>query len=419
MRLDARTHAFALTWLAYAGFYLGRKNLSVMMPALSANEGFSTDLLARVVFCYSVAYSVGQFIMGILADRIGSRRVATAGMLVSALANLGLAFTGGPVAFLVLQTINGFAQACGWPALVKMISGWFAPPERGTALSWWCTNYVFGAFLATMFATFAISGPLLASWGWRRGAVFPALLLSVIALIFARFAPGEGPLEAISEPSAGSQPSASRWGQLREVVFDPAIQTIALAYFFIKFTRYAFLFWLPLYMVQRLGYAQGDAGYTSSAFELVGFTGVLAAGYLSDRVFESRRYPVGCLMLAGLSIACLVHPALSAQGWWGNLLGISLIGALVFGPDTLMGGAATQDLAARHAAASAAGFVNCVGSSGQLLSPLIVAFVVKYWGWDSVFHTFVVMAALGSLALATRWSWTRDKLPSEIEWQQA
>jgi len=413
LRLDARAQAFALTWLAYAGFYFCRKNLSVMMPALSAGEGFSTDLLARVVFCYSVAYSLGQFTMGIVADRIGPRRVATAGMLVSALANLALAFTSGPEAFLILQTINGFAQACGWPALVKMISGWFAPRERGTALSWWCTNYVFGAFLATMFATFAISGPVLASWGWKRGAVFPALLLSVVAVIFARFAPGEGPLETPAVPST------SRWSQLREVVLDPAIQTIAVAYFFIKFTRYAFLFWLPLYMVQRLGYTQADAGYTSSAFELVGFTGVLAAGYLSDRVFESRRYPVGALMLAGLSVACLVHPTLSAQGWWGNLLGISLIGALVFGPDTLMGGAATQDLAARHAAASAAGFVNCVGSSGQLLSPLIVAFVVKYWGWDAVFYTFVVMAALGSFALATRWNWTRAKLPQEIEWQQA
>ncbi|MBK7930436.1 MAG: MFS transporter [Bryobacterales bacterium] len=209
--------------------------------------------------------------------------------------------------------------------------------------------------------------------------MFPALLLSVVAVIFARFAPGEGPLET------SAAPSTSRWSQLSEVVCDPAIQTIAVAYFFIKFTRYAFLFWLPLYMVQRLGYTQADAGYTSSAFELVGFTGVLAAGYLSDRVFKSRRYPVGALMLAGLSIACLVHPTLSAQGWWGNLLGISLIGALVFGPEPGR---------RRQSGGLAAGL-----SASAPAASCVIA-VVRYWGGTRC--SPLLMAALGSW-LATRW----------------
>lgn len=396
---------FAATWIAYAGLYLCRKNLSVLMPALSRDLSFSADLLAQIVFLYSAAYSFGQFTMGLAADRFGARRVVIAGMTVSAAANFAMAFTAHPLLWLVLQGVNGLAQACGWPSLIKIVAAQFTAAERGRALAWWCTSYVFGAFLATLFATLAMTGPLWAALGWQRGAIFPAVVLLALAAAFALRRTGDSAVEtpAVSKSVDG----------LRQVAFDGAIQTIAVSYFFIKLTRYAFLFWLPLYMVERLGYSQAQAGYASSAFELAGFAGVLAAGYLSDRLFASRRFPVGALMLAGLAAACWAHPALAAQGWAGNLMGISLIGALVFGPDTLMGGAATQDLAHREFAATAAGFVNSVGSMGQLASPLFVAQIVKHWGWDALFCSFVVMAAAGSLTLATRWSRPRPHAQAE------
>jgi sugar phosphate permease len=131
---------------------------------------------------------------------------------------------------------------------------------------------------------------------------------------------------------------------------------------------------------------------------------VLLSGYLSDKVFHGRRFPVGTLFLAGLAVACLVFPALSQFSRAGNWLGIALLGILTFGPDTLMGGAATQDAAEPDTAATAAGFVNGVGSVGQLLSPLVVSVVVKAAGWDNLFFLFVACAAAGSGVLATRWA---------------
>ena len=108
-------------------------------------------------------------------------------------------------------------------------------------------------------------------------------------------------------------------------------------------------------------------------------------------------------MLAGLAAACLAYPALSASGRWGNWIAIALVGMLTFGPDTLMGGAATQDLAVSTAAATAAGYVNSVGSLGQMVSPLVVSVMTVGGVWDSLFYLLVVVAALGALALATRW----------------
>ena len=76
--------AFALTWIAYCGYYLCRKNFSVLMPYLKTEQGYSSESLAHVLFVYSVAYSLGQFGMGHLADRVGARGVVMCGALVSA-----------------------------------------------------------------------------------------------------------------------------------------------------------------------------------------------------------------------------------------------------------------------------------------------------------------------------------------------
>jgi sugar phosphate permease len=73
---------FAITWLAYAGFYLTRKSLSVAKIELKKPEvwGLSTETLAAVDGGYLIADAAGQFLWGVLGDRVGTRRVVLAGM---------------------------------------------------------------------------------------------------------------------------------------------------------------------------------------------------------------------------------------------------------------------------------------------------------------------------------------------------
>src|SRR5262249_37320713 len=158
-----------------------------------------------------------------------------------------------------------------------------------------------------------------------------------------------------------------------------------------------------MYFSERLRYSDAQAGYTSSVYELAGFAGVLASGYLSDLVFQARRYPVATLFLLLLAAACVLPPALAGSGPWGIIAGVLLIGALCFGADTLIAGAATQDAATAATTASAAGFVNGVGSAGQLLSPYLVAWTVPRFGWDRLFLVLALFAAAGGLLLLSRW----------------
>ena len=403
-----RRRVFAVTWLTYAGFYLCRKNFAVAMPLLTEEFGYTKLDFATIIFVFSLFYAGGQFVNALLSDRFGARLVVGIGMLVSAASNIAMGFAGSLMAFTLLAPLNGLGQSAGWSGLVKTMASWFRPRERGIVMGWWGTSFVLGGSFATIFATLCVtSETLLPDAGWRRGFFFPALAVAAVAalyIVLVRNRPADVGLDALEVETSGSQVTGTPTSVLRSTLAEPALWAISAMYFFLKSTRYAFLFWLPLYMTEALDYPLAEAGYTSALYELVGFSGAIFAGYVSDKLAGSRRFPVGSLMLLALALVLFLHPIFSSHGPIGFAVWISLVGIFTYGPDSLMSGAAAQDVGG--GTATAAGIVNGVGSVGQLLSPLIVAYVADQYGWDYVFSVFVVFALAGAGLLATQWGYT-------------
>ena len=76
-----------------------------------------------------------------------------------------------------------------------------------------------------------------------------------------------------------------------------------------------------------------------------------------------------------------------------------LVGALLFGPDALISGAAAQDAGGARAAATAVGVVNGMGSAGALLQGALAVGVKHAFGWNALFYVFFVLALIASACL--------------------
>jgi len=400
---------FAITWIAYAGYYLCRKNLSVIMPLLQSDLGFTPVDLANVVLGYSAAYSAGQFLIARLSDRYGPRLVVTAGMLGAAAATMACGMVSNVWILMALQVVNGFCQACGFSGLVKILGAWFHPGVRGVVMGLWGTSYGLGASIATLIATWSATGPFLVALGWRRACWIPALLLVAVAAVFWVIVHAD-PRTTRGDKRHTPEPVPSNFSFFQH----PPLIAIAGMYFCVKLIRYSLLFWLPTYMTNRLHYSPSDAGYASASFELIGFGGMVAAGFASDRLAKGRRFPVSTVMLTLLSAALALFPTMSAAGFWWNVSGIAMLGFLVMGPDSLMSAAAVQDLAPKEATARVAGIVNGFGSLGQVASPYTVAWVVRFAGWDALFLGFIAVALLGAVIAGTQWRIAPRALEPEL-----
>ena len=125
-----RNLVWGVTWLAYATYYLGRKGFSAAKHSLKSAGLLSEQALGHIDTAYLGAYAVGQFVSGFLGDRVGARRLVGYGMLLSSAACLAFGSVSSALLFGVLFTINGLAQATGWPGTTRPTTR-ACPVDRG------------------------------------------------------------------------------------------------------------------------------------------------------------------------------------------------------------------------------------------------------------------------------------------------
>lgn len=299
-----RRTVFATTWLAYAGFYLTRKSFAVAKIGMLKDPAIHIDkgMLGAIDAALLIAYAIGQFAFGIMGDRFGCRKIVMIGLLVSIAAGFAMGVSSIALLFGVFFFIQGLAQSTGWAPLTKNIGCWFSRKERGRTYGWWCTNYAIGGLIATPFAGYMADR----FHDWRFAFFIPAAALFGVWLIFVTYQrnrPEDLGLPPIEEYHCESAPEVSgakdeerdgSWDAISAALKNRIVLRLAVVYFFLKPTRYAILLWGPLLVSERLGTGMGKSGLISAFFELGGPLGVLFCGYMSDRVFKTRRMP-NCL----------------------------------------------------------------------------------------------------------------------------
>jgi len=378
---------WAVTWLSYATYYFGRKNLSVTKAAIGRALG--THALYGVETAYLAAYAAGQYVSGWLGDRVGARRLVGFGMLAAAGASFAFGLWSAGALFLVTATVNGFAQSTGWPGNVKAMQEWTSVESRGRVMGVWATCYQVGGIAATAFAAW-----LLGHYGWRAAYFGPAAVLAAVAIaVFVFVRPGP------SAPRPGEY-AESAGAERRAVALSATVWWYGGSYFFIKLIRYSLLFWLPYYLETVLQYGASEAGYFSTSFEIGGVCGTMALGALSDRLRGVPRSVLCAASLLGLAAALFAYTKVGGSSHAANFTVMALVGALLYGPDALLSGAAAQDLGGRQAAALAIGMINGLGSVGAVSQEFITRGVSHAFGWNAVFYVLLVSAVAAAALLA-------------------
>jgi OPA family glycerol-3-phosphate transporter-like MFS transporter len=415
-----RWQIFAITWLAYAGFYLTRKSFSVAKIELTKPGvmGLSKADMSWMDGANSVAYALGQFFWGVLGDKAGTRGVIVIGMLASVIIALLSGAANTVLVLGALLAVQGLVQASGWAPLAKNMGEFFSRRERGRVMGWWCTNYAFGGFIASVVAGLAIR------WGsvWRYAFWIPALsllLVWVLFILFQRNRPEDVGLPAIEqyhgEPEAVVTPGDSTakeadgsWAIIAEVLSNPMVWLLAIVYFLVKPTRYLILYWSPVYVNERLGTGTTASGILGSMFDLAGPLGTLAGGYLSDRLFQSRRMPVGVIALLILAVVMITFQYLPLTRLAIGA-GLFVVGFLIYIPDSLISGTAAIDFGTKRGASTASGVINGCGSIGQIIGVTLPGWIGKLLSqgheiWNPIFVGLGVALALAGLLLAPSWN---------------
>jgi sugar phosphate permease len=415
MTIDARYRRYrrellASTWLSYAGFYVCRKVFAIVKSPLKERLGADDLQVSYLWTSYLVAYMFGQFLSAWLGRRFSSRKVLLVGMTGASLCNLAMARltdlgASAYGAMLIAMATFGFAQATGWPHNVALVANWTHRSERGRVMAVWGTCYQVGAILAKVLAAFA--------FGWLGLSapfeVSSIVLFAVTAVFF--FWARENPEAHGLPPIEDDAPSITteRGDEAEDAIVMRTIVAMGLIYFGFKFIRYSLDSWTALILEEQFKLSTEQAGYLSSAYDVLGFVGVLFAGVWSDR---GSRVRVMFILSTGCLVATLLLFLFGRTSWIAFVTLVGLIGLLATGPDSLLSGAGAMDVGSRRRAAMAAGIINGVGSIGPIIEEPAIGWLNTRMGLSSVLALLVAVTFVATIGIGVLW-WNarRRRLP--------
>ncbi|HOT96362.1 MAG TPA: MFS transporter [bacterium] len=329
--------------LTYAFLYMGRYNLTVSKNALG--ELMTKADFGTIFGAGTLTYAFSFLLNGPLTDRIGGKRAMLIGSAGAALMNVAmgiltwLLLTGGVqfnmvLWFSLLYAANMYFQSFGAVAIVKTNSNWFHIRERGTfggifgilislglyfAFDW--GQFIVNATVANpqklsflqrgLRSLLAVDGSSGIDQTWWLFFV-PAIVLGIFFLLdllilrekpsgagFADFNTGDA-------TSGEGDRHYSTWQIIIKVLTNPILITIACIEFCSGVMRNGIMHWYLIFTAD-MGYAKDFYITANWGFLLMiaGVFGGILAGWISDKVFGSRRGPVAALLYGVLLLSTL------------------------------------------------------------------------------------------------------------------
>ena len=403
----------ALLALGYSGYYFCRSDLSVVLPDLihdMARHGMTTSSaqirLGFIASVGTVAYALGKFVSGALADLGTGRRNFLGGMAGSIVFTIIFAMSGGFPIFTLAWIGNRLFQSQGWAGLVKVSSRWFSYSTYGTVMAFVSLSFLFGdAICRWMMSQLMAHGV-----GWRGVFFFAAGALTVLMLtnlVLLRERPEERELPApevnprnvyADEEEAGEGKRARVGTILGPLLTSFPFWMVCVLAFGTTMLRETFNLWTPTYFVQFAGLAPSVAASRSALFPLCGGISVLLMGFLSDKLGPNGR---NILIVTGMTgcTACLIVMGRVPDhgGAWAPTVLVALVGFMLLGPYSYLAGAMSLDFGGERGSATAAGIIDGFGYLAGWLSGVTVARVAVAFGWRSAFLSLAVVSMLTAL----------------------
>jgi OPA family glycerol-3-phosphate transporter-like MFS transporter len=344
--------------------------------------------------------------MGSVSDRSNPKYFLPLGLLLScaimAVCGLFKGLFASLGVIIALQTLNGWVQGMGWPPCGKTMVHWFSTKERGLIVSVWNISHNVGGALV---ANLALLGVMIFN-DWGAKFYFNALIAAVIAIgvfFLLQDTPQSCGLPAVEEYKNDYRTDYSadheRTFTFREIFFEHVLNNrylwaIAVANAFVYFVRYGVVNWIPTYLETAKGYSFRESSLAWSLYEYAAIPGTIACGWISDKVFKSRRAPATILFMALTLVAVVVYWLNLHGPLWIDYAALIAIGFLIYGPIMIIGLHAL-DLVPKKAAGTAAGFTGFFGYVfGSAVAGSGVGWIAERWDWTGVFVTMVVCCLL-------------------------
>jgi AAHS family 4-hydroxybenzoate transporter-like MFS transporter len=320
--------------------------VSFVAPLLKTEWSLGPQL-ALVFGAGLLGLTIGSFLFGPLADRIGRKRVIVLSVVLFGLASLATAASPSVGWLIALRLVTGVGLGGGMPTSITLSSE-FSPERHRPML----VTLMFCGFTLGLAFGGSVAGLVMPSFGWRSVFVVGGVAPLVLAPVLWRYLPeslrfmagkrryereagavlaklaghAEGDVAALyaDEPAPSAPPRAPA-----AILFNAYYRTgtllLWLAFFCTLWVYYQISSWLPL-VLSEAHFSPEGAAFVASLLPVAGTIGALINAYLMARA-DPFLVLTCSYVVAALSIACIGatvgDPTVLAIAVFGSGLGLS------------------------------------------------------------------------------------------------
>lgn len=306
----------------------------------------------------------------------------------------------------VCRFFFGVGEAGAFPIATRSLSRWMVAEERGFSQGLPHAASRLGAALTPPLVIL-----LMLRFGWRM----PFFVFGVLGLVWAaawywfyRDRPAEhasvneAELELIQRHACVPESAGARvpW---RAILTNRTVWMLSLMYFCYGYSIDIYLDWFPKYLYDARKLNLTQMGFYASLPFIAGAAGDLVGGWTSDR-WAARtgnlRAARRVVAIAGFALASVAIVAATFEPHTRASVLFSCVA--VFGLELTVGvaWAVPLDIGGNYAGSIAA-IMNTFGNLGSALSPALLGYMVKLYGWNVPF-VFCACLCVGAIGFGWR-----------------
>jgi len=371
VRLDATLSTlFGVTLMAV----LGVSSITPAFPLIVRELGITPGQVGLLVSVFTIPGVLFSPVAGVLADRLGRRRVLAPALFLFGLAGAACGFSGSFSVLLALRFFQGVGASALGVLVPTIISDIYDGWERTVALGYNASVLSIGT------ASYPIAGGALAMIGWRYPFMLPIFALPIgLAVIFRMRNPepeNHQPFGLYIRSAAGTLRSPRVAG-----LFIIGIMSFVILYG-------SYLTYLPFLLDKRFGSSSFVIGLIMSTTSISTALVSSRIGFFVRQCGENRLLGVG---FALYGIGMLLMPFMPVAGMFVLPTAIYGAGMGLNNPciQSLLGAQAPRE----HRAAFMSLF-SMMLRIGQTIGPLVMGMVYMCCGVDAVFYAGAICAAV-------------------------
>lgn len=390
---------FLLCWLAYAGGYLCRSNLSIVLPKMISTFEWNKTTVGLIGSVFFWTYAIGQLINGYIGDKVNSRIFIFTGLSVSAVLNMLVGCSSNLTLIIGLWAINGFCLSMLWGPMVKTFSLWF-PKEKFSKVAIGISI----SMIAGYFIAWGVVGTVIAYTSWRYAFWIPAGIIiaySFVWLINMKNKPEEVGLTSLNITAEDKQELAQNSTEspsLLRVINTSGLWILAVACIAQGVVKDSITLWGPTFLMDTQGLGQKITSIVSLAIPLFSLAGILLAGYL-NRIFKLEVKRTIIVLIIGAAVSSLMIYVFLEISTYLSILFISLASGFMYGANSLLLTIIPLGFSKYNKVSGIAGFLDFMSYMGAAFAGVLTGFIADNMNWSVVVIIWISLSILGAASV--------------------